>query len=417
MKLNHIELENFKCFSKISLELDPHLNLFVGINGTGKSSILEALRIITGSIFLSVDKYKKKIYSPSISVDDVQLKNLEPQYPVILSATGFISNFKEDRQDKIISWERSLETHGGLTRNANAREMKDASNAMQLAIRNGKKVTIPLIAYYSTDRYKKERNDYGTIPEGSRLNGFFNSLDSTTNIKFFLDLYYTETLSAIQQGRNSVELKVINDAVKTCLNCENLYYDIKKQELIYKDKSSHELMPFHLLSDGVRSMLAMVMEIAFRCYLLNPHLKGNAAKETDGIVLIDEIDLHLHPSWQMHVLNDLRNAFPKIQFIVTTHAPIVIGSIKEGRIFCIINHEVSDFGLQIGRDANYILREMGAQEMDQNIKKEVDNYYIMIENGKGNSTEARHVRTKLENLIGKDNTLLQRADVMLSFFK
>ena len=164
-------------------------------------------------------------------------------------------------------------------------------------------------------------------------------------------------------------------------------------------------------------MLAMIMEIAFRCYLLNPHLKGNAAKETDGIVLIDEIDLHLHPSWQMHVLNDLRKAFPKIQFIVTTHAPIVIGSIKEGRIFSIVNHEVSDFGLQIGRDANYILREMGAQEMDQNIKKDVDNYYIMIENGKGNSTEAKQIRTKLENLIGKDNTLLQRADVMLSFFK
>ena len=228
MKLNHIELVHFKCFSKISLDLDPHLNLFVGINGTGKSSILEALRIITGSIFLSVDKYKKKIYSPSISVDDVQLKDLEPQYPVTLSATGFISNFKEDRQDKIISWERSLETHGGLTRNANAREMKDASNAMQLAIRDGKKVIIPLIAYYSTDRYKKERNDYGTIPEGSRLNGFFNSLDSTTNIKFFLDLYYTETLSAIQQGRDSFELKVINNAVKTCLNCEDLYYDIIK---------------------------------------------------------------------------------------------------------------------------------------------------------------------------------------------
>ena len=60
---------------------------------------------------------------------------------------------------------------------------------------------------------------------------------------------------------------------------------------------------------------------------------------------------------------------------------------------------------------------MGAQEMDQNIKKDVDNYYIMIENGKGNSTEAKQIRTKLENLIGKDNTLLQRADVMLSFFK
>ena len=79
-----------------------------------------------------------------------------------------------------------------------------------------------------------------------------------------------------------------------------------------------------MLSDGVRSTLAMVMEIAFRCYLLNPHLDEQAAKETTGVVLIDEIDLHLHPAWQKRIIGDLRKAFPELQFIVTTHGLVIM---------------------------------------------------------------------------------------------
>lgn len=107
------------------------------------------------------------------------------------------------------------------------------------------------------------------------------------------------------------------------------------------------------------------MELAFRCYILNSHLGSEAARLTDGVVLIDEVDLHLHPSWQMHVVNDLQKAFPRIQFVMTTHAPLIISSLKEGNIFSIVEKQTFDFGLQSGRDANYILNEMGVQEMGE----------------------------------------------------
>ena len=380
MRIKNITLDNFKCFEHLEMNFHPSMNLIVGINGTGKSSVLEALRILLGSLFLSVDKYKDKIQCPGIVNDDVRLSQLEQQYPVKVSAVAEMNGFDGNQTLRDVSWERSLETRGGATRYANAKEMKELSASMQKAIRENQDVTIPLVAYYSTDRFKKEKKDIGVEREGSRLRGYYNALDPLTNIKFFLDLYFTETLSALQNGKPSELLECVNQAVMTCLGCEKLIFDVKKQELVYTDKATHEGVPFHLLSDGVRCTLSMVMELAFRCNILNSHLGSEAARLTDGVVLIDEVDLHLHPSWQMHVVNDLQKAFPRIQFVMTTHAPLIISSLKEGNIFSIVEKQTFDFGLQSGRDANYILNEMGVQEM------------------------------------GEENAELKKADIMLSLF-
>lgn len=419
MNISWIRLKNFRCYKDIEIEFHPRFNIFVGINGTGKTSILEALRIAVGSLFLSVDKYKDKIASPSIMQDDVRLSNLEQQYPVVISSKGTIIDFSENDTpcEKEITWERSLSSKGGATRSAKAKEIKDVSVQMQEAIRNNwDKVSIPLIAYYSTDRFKKEKKNIGVEPDGSRLRGYYNALDPLTNIKFFLDLYYTETLSALQHGTSSMVLKAVNEAVKKCVDCDDLMFDIKRQELLMFQGETHEAMPFHLLSDGVRSMLAMVMEIAFRCYLLNPHLGEKAATETSGVVLIDEIDLHLHPEWQKRVIRNLQDAFPRIQFVVTTHAPLVIGSLQDGKIFSIKDNQTYDFPLQTGKDANYILNEMGTSEMDDEIKEMLNRYFLLIEKGLGAEEQALSLRSQLEKRLGQNHTELQRADMMLSFF-
>ena len=415
MRLNKIILDNFKCFEHLEMDFHPSVNLIVGINGTGKSSVLEGVRVLLGSLFLSVDKYKDKIFSPSISNDDVRLANLEQQYPVKIYADASMNNFKGGEDSKI-SWERSLDTRNGSTRYAKAKDMKEASSEMQQAIREDRNVTIPLVAYYSTDRFKKEKKDIAVEREGSRLRGYYNALDPLTNIKFFLDLYYTETLSSLQYGKPSVLLTLVNNAVKSCLDCESLIFDIKKQELVYTDRVTHEQVPFHLLSDGVRCTLAMVMELAFRCYILNPHLGLRATQETNGVVLIDEIDLHLHPSWQKHVVTDFCNAFPNMQFVVTTHAPLVISSLKCGKIFSIVDKQSFDFGLQTGRDANFILQEMGVSEMNETMKNKLQSYFLMIENGLGHTEDAINLRKQLEQSLGEENAELKKANVMLSFF-
>ena len=86
------------------------------------------------------------------------------------------------------------------------------------------------------------------------------------------------------------------------------------------------------LSDGIRNSIAMVADMAYRAVQLNPHLGAQAVKEARGVVLIDEVDMHLHPSWQQVVLVSLREAFPGIQFIVTTHSPQVLSTVKRENI-------------------------------------------------------------------------------------
>lgn len=416
MRLNKVDIRNFKCFENESIKLHPKLNVLIGNNGTGKTSLLEALRILIGSLYLAFDKYKEKLEMPGIIKDDIRLANisdnLEPQLPTIVHAVGSIDRFSTESE---IEWTRAIETLRGKTTTRDAQEMQAISKEIQTAVRNGEKVDIPLIAYFSTDRYKKERRDTNVTPTGSRMRGYFNALDTTTNTKFFLDLYYTETLDAVQNGTSSALLAAVNTAVKKCINCQSMKYNLKTRELriIY---DNGDFLPFNLLSDGVRCTLAMVMEIAFRCYLLNPHLGEDAPGMTKGVVLIDEIDLHLHPSWQTHIINDLRNAFPQIQFIVTTHAPLIISQIDNCNIYSISEHQVYSFPNQNGRDANYILQQMNVPYMKSGNKDLLDRYFGLIDSGKGKSKEALAIRKQLDEWLGENHAELKRADMLLTFF-
>lgn len=423
MNVKFLGINNFRCFAEAQMLFHPQFNLIVGINGMGKTAILEALRIMVGSLFLKVDKVSDKISSPSIAKDDVRLASLEMQYPVSLKAVADIPEFKEktspeELEENEITWTRSLETNGGKTTSKNAKMMIRASKAMQESIRDVESdITIPLIAYFSTDRFKKEKRDIGVEPDGSRLRGYYNSMDSLTNVKFFIDIWFTETLWELQNGKTSPMLSAVKQSIKNCLDdCDDAYFDMKLQELVMIQSNPSRQLPYHMLSDGVRSMFAMVMEIAFRCYLLNPHLGENAPLLTPGVVLIDEIDLHLHPEWQMRVVNDLQNAFPKIQFIASTHAPLVVGSLSNGKIICVDNNQVYDFSLQYGKDANYILREMGASDMPIDIKDLISRYFSLIQQGSGLTEEAIGIREKLNIQLGNGHPELQRADLMNSLF-
>ncbi len=419
MKLTKLHIENFKGFETLDVDFHPNFNIVVGINGTGKSTVLEASKIAIGSLFLELDKYQDKISSPSITTDNVRLHHLELQYPTTIQGFAEIdSQLCTSKDSCSIEWKRVLEKHGGRTTKIQAKEISKISNNLQKIIRKNENKPLPLIAYYSTDRFKKEKKDVGVTARGSRLRGYYNAMDQLTNIKFFLELFKTETLSELQHQEESIQLQVVKKAVEECIeDCAKIYYDVSYDKLLIDVKSANELIPFFSLSDGVRTTLSLVMEIAFRCYLLNPYLGIDAAKLTEGVVLIDEIDLHLHPTWQKKIVADLRRAFPNIQFIVTTHAPLVIGSLKEGALFNISENKLYQFQNQFGRDANAILKEMDTEPMDDELQNDIDNYFILIENEKGKSQEAISLRQKLESKLGDSHAELQRADIMLNFFE
>ena len=95
-----------------------------------------------------------------------------------------------------------------------------------------------------------------------------------------------------------------------------------------------------MMSDGYRNMIGMIADIAYRCIKLNPHLGVNALKETNGLVLIDKLDLHLHPSWQKAIVKELTTSFPKIQFVATTHSPFIVQSLAKDQTINLEDQEL-----------------------------------------------------------------------------
>jgi predicted ATP-binding protein involved in virulence len=159
-------------------------------------------------------------------------------------------------------------------------------------------------------------------------------------------------------------------------------------------------------------MVGLVADIAFRCARLNPQLGMNAAKLTTGLVLIDEIDLHLHPEWQQRVLLDLRHAFPRLQFVVTTHSPQVLSSIQPQCIRVLDNGEVRNVAFSQGARSSQVLEDvLGVRARPPiPIVDKLRNYLDLVSQGKWDTVEALKLREELDAWGAGSEPELIRAD-------
>ncbi|MEW6499462.1 MAG: AAA family ATPase, partial [Cyanobacteriota bacterium] len=179
------------------------------------------------------------------------------------------------------------------------------------------------------------------------------------------------------------------------------------------EKQGQELI-VNQLSDGEKCLLAMVGDLARRLALANPTLKNPLQGE--GVVLIDEIELHLHPKWQREIIPALTRTFPNCQFIVTTHSPQVISEVKPNGIYIL---EATSEGVvakrpesSFGRDSNRILEDlMGVSARPQEIKDELLELFRLID--KGDLDGARQLRQQIADQIGTDEPEFVRADVLM----
>ena len=156
--------------------------------------------------------------------------------------------------------------------------------------------------------------------------GYLDCLNPASDVKRLVQWFKTQELSALQQGAPNSTLEAVRQAILSCVTeASHAGFDVSRDELMIR--IAERSLPFSYLSDGFRNMVAMVADIAVRCATLNPHLQEKASRETPGVVLIDELDLHLHPRWQRRVVDDLLRTFPLIQFFGTTHSPFIIQSL------------------------------------------------------------------------------------------
>ncbi len=158
----------------------------------------------------------------------------------------------------------------------------------------------------------------------SRLVGYRNSVDPRVSVAELTRWIAQQSWIDYQQGGAvSVTYSAVRRAILDCIeDSRDLYFDPRRGEVIV-EISNQGRQPFSNLSDGQRALLAMVGDIAQKAATLNPSLEDTVLMDTPGVVLIDELDLHLHLVWQRRVIEDLRRVFPRIQFFATTHSPFL----------------------------------------------------------------------------------------------
>ncbi|MDX2039662.1 MAG: AAA family ATPase [Acidobacteriota bacterium] len=348
MKIDQLVVKNFKKFADQTFTFHPQFTLLVGENGSGKTSVLDALAVALGIWLVeppdsSLQNSRRNILTREIRIESLlagdRIQFLQ-QRPVEVTATGRIG--EKDN----LTWTRRFSTEGKKPRIADAKEALAVVAEIYGRVAKGQHVLCPVLAYYGAGRAwlpsnkltKKEANG----GPARRWAAFYDCFTERIRFDELRKWFHRETTAAGNRGgRMRPGFEVVKQAVLGCVpDADNVWYDDDQGDIILS--IAGQAQPFNNLSAGQRMMLALVADIASKAvtqnaYLLPPDELGPEDKplprllqETPGVVLIDELDVHLHPKWQRHVVEDLRTTFPKIQFIGTTHSPFVIQSLRSG---------------------------------------------------------------------------------------
>ncbi len=432
MKLQSLYLESFRGFETLELDLDDEVTVLVGLNGSGKTAVLDAVAIALGAWIRGTAQARNE--DRSILRTDARLVRQEtkglptanPSFPVIVSAEGTVGG-------QALSWSRELHHDDGRTTTGGSKELRAIASQAENAATRDPHAELPLIAYYGTGRLWVQKRDRPPALElGSRMQGYAACLEPASNTKLFQrwmawreDDRLQRIAAAHEHGAalstvQTPHLDAVANAARSCLEgAQRLFYSANHKELRVEFEDGR-VLPFDRLSDGQRSLVVLAADLAWRAAQLNPHHGKDAPQRITGVVLIDEIELHLHPSWQRRVIGDLIKAFPKVQFILTTHSPQVIATAQPQWLRVLHPDHIGLVGYTHGKDTNAILREvMNVPERPAWMEQRLSQLEELLEEGE--LTDARTLLEEIRSNVGdSDRELLalewelhdqERADV------
>lgn len=419
MKLRALHLENFRCFENLDVDFHDQLTVLVGVNGSGKTSILAAISYILSDIAAAIENRKYNYYK---SIASYNLLVSKERNCVIID----IDFNKKDNTNSSnrpclkLSKKNNSEVIGF--------QYDSLENLYSNAIRNVVRENMlhnseqPCVVFYSADR---------TIPVSSMIThnnattfsayqkAFSPEIALQDSLSWFEKADAEEARTARDLGDISYripELQAVRDAISQALG---EYKDPRMigtppDLVVYKKDDIQHKYPFSLsqLSDGYRTMLALIMDLARRMAVANGEAfakQNKSVLESPAIVLIDEVELHLHPSWQQKVLPSLIKIFPDTQFIVTTHSPQVLTSIPSECIRILQDNQVfnAPSGAEGAESSRLLKQILGVDPRPNNeVTQNLQQYKELVYADKWDSPEAHDLRKKLDaQFQGQDPAL------------
>ncbi|WP_171899555.1 AAA family ATPase [Candidatus Marithrix sp. Canyon 246] len=400
MKIEYIKIRNFKLFADEEFSFNPQMNVIIGNNATGKTTILEALSYSLGTVLMGLkreesiplryEEKRREIISPD---------NIEIQLPFRIDIQQTLDNIN-------YKWHRSTDKDlGGATNYKSAKEMINKAKELANQVRNGDNVKLPLIAYYGTERVNdRHQNKVTYQKQGSRLDGYYGALDSRTLKGQFLEWFKSYEDSVLKFGKDKTLYHAFTNSITSMVkDWKKIHFSWEMDDMLGQLENG-SWVSFSMMSAGYQSVVRLTADIAYRAIKLNPHLGGNAIKETEGVVLIDEIDMHLHPKWQKNIISDLKNTFPKIQFIATTHSPFIIQSLRAEELIKLDGDDVVDnpFTKSIPDIAEEEMNLESVQRSRKFLKmqKVASDYFALIQEGKTSKNDytTNKIKEELDKL-------------------
>ena len=378
MKITSLNLTNIRSIETAEFRFQPGFNLIAGVNGVGKSTVLDVLRICLSRILPSTTKSRAKRMSFSVDdicsgfsfldaelsmtvdVDEFRFTRRQWREPIV---AGSVQHLKKLRQE-IINSERSRDRARNILRELEeSKEVHDsdvfAPSKAKFMIAARVAGVVPNCVFFSTNRSVVS---YSIRTKARAVGGesaaYAEALvPRPMYLAQFADWMRAQKALAEEQSIARRHLQVLRLAVARFLpTYENLRPTDEESSRLIINQGGIEL-DVGQLSDGERGVLALVLDLARRLSQANPSL-DNPLSEGHAVVLIDELDLHLHPKWQRQIVHNLTTTFPRCQFIATTHSPQVVASVEPDQVLLLAPNEIIHPDRSLGMDSNWILRHL-----------------------------------------------------------
>lgn len=420
MKIRQLQLNHYRRFADFSINFEPQLTVLVARNGSGKSSVLDALASALG-LFLT--------RLPGVSgikprATDFQV-NPDGSRPPFMRIT--CEAFDGTRWDHTERRDKTRKTTSQIPPATGHKQLNAYVDRLVDAYNDSVPFSLPVFIYYGTGRgvfdVPQRKRAFGR--EFSRFEALEGALESRANFRRFVEYFYflEDIESREQKARKSFdyelpELKAIRMAVQRVMPDFANPRSVHPASLMVDWTVDGVTKPLRIeqLSDGYRTTLAMVMDIAARMAEANPEAGDPLA--TEGVILIDEVDLHLHPGWQQRIIPDLLRAFPNAQFIVSTHSPQVVSTVPPESLRVISWQDdeprLIPVGFSEGAEAQQMLTQvLGVEPRAEGLEivSELHQYQQLVAAGQWDSSAALALRSKLDQWGGEYEPELRRLDM------
>lgn len=392
MRLDSIVLKNYRCFRDLSVTFQPGFNVIAGVNGSGKTSILKGIREALSIFPIHLQTRWPPLHAfaePNAvhvqSTGTAGRYRFEEKYPADVIAVG-------EAFGRTIGW---TVTKPGQTSPAQweGEHPGEVWQSMQPSQQDAAPLTLPIIAFYPAYRNWEpvQPDEMGAaIERPSRTDGYRSWWQAASDSNALQQWAISKSQERLQLSVDRAvkwsdvlddELAIVNVALEAAVEgAAGIRYDFSQKSLLVEWHGEVPPTEFRNLSDGQRVAIALVADIARRMCLCNPHLGAQVTQQTPGIVLIDELDVHLHPKWQRLMTRGLQQAFPKVQFIAASHSPQVLGELKPEQIILLTQDGVAHPQVSYGLDASRVLEQiMEASKRSTGIEQALSTLFELLE--------------------------------------